>query len=179
MFGMRLEDSSLAFISWEMAGQNWSPRSLEGEGWLPDEVLFKQQVSPFLIKAPVFLQQGLVTCLLLQVVELLASLVGDPLALRGSGGCEPPSFPIQWLCFWRAAFSILFGFFPFFCSWHFSHVSDKPCLKPGCGGQSSLGWDEGSRAACVGRCHPVNTSFGGNKVYFCFKKMHSQQFWRA
>lgn len=51
MFGMRLGDSSLAFVLWEMAGQNWSPGSLEGERWLADEVLFKQQVSPSLIKA--------------------------------------------------------------------------------------------------------------------------------
>lgn len=37
---MRLEDSSLAFVSWKMAAQNWSPSSLEGEKWFADEVLF-------------------------------------------------------------------------------------------------------------------------------------------
>lgn len=97
---------------------------------------------------------------------------GVSLHLSPSNGCVSGELM-------AAAFSILFGLFPSFCSWHFSHVSDKPCLKPDCGGQSSVGWDEGSRAARVGRCHPVNTSFGGNKVYFCFEKMHSRQFWRA
>lgn len=95
-----------------------------------------------MIQVPVFLQQGVVICLLLPVyLQVLGCSEGppfqvtDPPALRSCGECESPSFPIQWLHFREltaAAFSVPFGVFPSFCSWPFSQALPE----------GRLGWAE-------------------------------------